>query len=401
MTGGSRTALPLAGIRVIEVAQYVAGPLAGVLLAELGAEVIKVEPPGGDAYRQTMPVGEGFGRFFLPLNRGKRSVVLDLKTDVGRTALRRLVTSADVILHNSPAARAESFGLGWNELHTSFPRLVLGVVTSFGPEGELARAPAYDLVAQARSGLLTSHASPGDTVPVRAGGIPIADLTAGFLLTSGVLAALVGATARGLGRRVEVSLLAAALAAQIQDLVWLDDDPQGSSPVARHADLAARADEIALGLALNPYYRCYAAADGFVAVACLNLGQREAFAAELGLDDPTIAAPDLVPDDAELRERKRALTTGVVARFGEQTVAEWVARLSELGVPAGPVHARERALLDPQVLANGFLTAVAEPGLGQTTMLGPVFGLEGVAPLGPAPALGADTEAVLAEAGIL
>ena len=113
-------------------------------------------------------------------------------------------------------------------------------------------------------------------MPVRAGGIPLADLTAGFLLSTAVLAALVRRERRRVGQRVEVSLLAAALAAQLQDLVWLADEREARDPVAQRSDLVERADEIALGLALNPYYRCYEASDGFIAVACLNLAQREA-----------------------------------------------------------------------------------------------------------------------------
>ena len=114
---GAAMTLPLEGVRVVEVAQYVAGPLAGSLLAELGAEVIKVEPPGGDAYRQVMPVAAGFGRYFVPLNRGKRSVVLDLKSAAGRASLARLVGTADVVIHNTPPPRAATFGLGWEGLH--------------------------------------------------------------------------------------------------------------------------------------------------------------------------------------------------------------------------------------------------------------------------------------------
>ena len=140
--------LPLEGVRVVEVAQYVAGPLAGSVLAELGAEVIKVEPPGGDAYRQVMPVAAGFGRHFVPLNRGKRSVVLDLKSAAGRDSLARLVGTADVVIHNTPPPRSATFGLAWDGLHLAHPALVVGVVTSFGPHGPLAGIPAYDLVAR-------------------------------------------------------------------------------------------------------------------------------------------------------------------------------------------------------------------------------------------------------------
>lgn len=390
--------LPLAGVRVVEAAQYVAGPLAGVLLAELGADVVKVEPPGGDAYRGTMPVAPGLGRFFVPLNRGKRSVTLDLKSEEGRAALGRLVGTADVVVHNAPPERAEAFGLGWEALHGAHPALVLGVVTSFGPEGPLAGAPAYDLVAQARSGLLTAHASPGDTVPVRAGGIPVADLTAGMLLATGVAAALVRARETGRGERVEVSLLAAALAVQAQDLVWLDGERRDGPLTATRASLEARAGEIATGVATNPYYRCYEVADGFVAVACLNLGQRRAFAALFDVDDPTIEAPDLVPDDAALRAEKRGLTAAIERRLAAEPLAAWLERLGRAGVPCGPVHARERVLDDPQVIANALLAEVEQPGLGAVTLLGRLFGLEGARePIGPAPLPGADTESVLAE----
>jgi crotonobetainyl-CoA:carnitine CoA-transferase CaiB-like acyl-CoA transferase len=388
----------LDGIRVVEYAQYVAGPLAGSLLAELGADVVKVEPPTGDAYRYVMPVAPGIGRFFVPLNRGKRSVVLDLKTAEGVERSRTLAATANIVLHNFPPGRDESFGLDWAGLHASLPALVVGVVTSFGAHGTLAGAPAYDLVAQGRSGLLTAHAAPGDTVPVRAGGIPMADLTAGFLLSTGVLAALVRARATGNGERVEVSLLAAGLAVQIQDLVWLPGEAtaEAAAPAGRK-DLRARADEIAEGLATNPYYRCFEAADGFFALACLNLTQRRAFLDLFGLDDPTIEAPDVIPDDPALADRKRAVTSEIEERIGAEPVEIWLGRLGSAGVPCGPVHSRETVHADPQVQANGLLREYDQPGLGVTTMLGRLFG--GSADLAPAPRLGAHTDAILEELG--
>jgi crotonobetainyl-CoA:carnitine CoA-transferase CaiB-like acyl-CoA transferase len=307
------------------------------------------------------------------------------------------------VLHNFLPERAVAFGLDWESLHKLSPRVVAGVITSFGPEGPLAGAPAYDLVAQARSGLLTAHASPGDTVPVRAGGIPMADLAAGFLLATGVLAALVRARETGVGERVEVPLLAAALAVQVQDLVWLEGEAvdEVARPASR-ADLRGRADEIGLGLATNPYYRCYEAADGFIAVACLNLTQRQAFIGLFGLEDPTIEAPDLVPEDAELIERKRSLTDEIASRIAAESVAAWLARFGAAGVPCGPVLARETVHADPQVRANGFLADVDQPGLGAVTMLGRLFRIGDGAQdaVGPAPVLGADTEAVLAELGM-
>jgi crotonobetainyl-CoA:carnitine CoA-transferase CaiB-like acyl-CoA transferase len=386
---------PLDGVRVVEYAQYVAGPLCGVLLHDLGAEVIKVEPPAGDGYRYVMPVAAGLGRFFIPLNRGKRSVVLDLKTKDGRARSGALVSTADVVLHNYSPERAAAFGLDDDVLLTARRALVIGVVSSFGSTGPLAGAPAYDLVAQARSGLLTSHAGPGDTVPVRAGGIPVADLTAGYLLASSVLAALVSARTSGRGSVVDVSLLAAALAVQVQDLVWLEGEQDGAARTATQADLAARAREIADGNAMNPYYRCYATRDGFVAVACLNVTQRRAFLALFGLDDATVDAPDVVPSDAHVLAGKRDLTTVIEREIAEEPAAHWLDRLAAAGVPASPVLVRESVHADEQVVAAGLVAEVDQPGLGSVRMLRSLVG--GAGPSEPAPLLGADTEAVLGE----
>jgi crotonobetainyl-CoA:carnitine CoA-transferase CaiB-like acyl-CoA transferase len=386
---------PLAGICVLEYAQYVAGPLCGVVLHDLGADVIKIEPPAGDGYRYVMPVASGLGRYFIPLNRGKRSVVVDLKTQSGRAESTGLLARADVVIHNYAPQRAAAFGLGWEAVHARHPALVMGVVSSFGQSGPLAGAPAYDLVAQARSGLLTAHAGRGDTVPVRAGGIPLADLAAGYLLASGVLAALVGARESGAGQLVDVSLLGAALAVQVQDLVWLEGEETTENHVATPDDLAARAAEIGGGLAMNPYYRCFAASDGFVAVACLNVAQRHAFLGVFGLADATVEAPDVVPNDAPTLAAKQRLTTEVELRLAAEPVSAWLDRLRAAGVPCGPVLLRESVHADEQVLASGLLTEVEQPGLGQVRMLRSLVG-QG-RPARAAPELGADTDAVLAE----
>jgi crotonobetainyl-CoA:carnitine CoA-transferase CaiB-like acyl-CoA transferase len=298
-----------------------------------------------------------------------------------------------VALHNAPAARAEAFGLGWETLHAAHPRLVLGVVTSFGEEGPLAGAPAYDLVAQARAGLLTAHASPGDEVPVRAGGIPMADLAAGFLLSSAVLAALVRARETGRGERVDVSLLAAALAVQVQDLVWLPGEPAGPARAATRADLGARAAEIGDGLAMNPYYRCFATADGFLAVACLNVTQRRAMLDLFGLDDATVDAPDLVPGDPDVLAAKREVTGAIADRIRAEPLDTWVERFGAAGVPCGPVLARETVAADAQVRAAGLVGTATQPGLGEVAMLAGVFGDGHVL---PAPGIGEHTDEVLA-----
>jgi crotonobetainyl-CoA:carnitine CoA-transferase CaiB-like acyl-CoA transferase len=393
--------LPLEGVRVVEYAQYVAGPLCGVLLADLGADVVKVEPPAGDGYRYVMPAAPGIGRYFVPLNRGKRSVIADLKTEEGLATSEHLLASADIVLHNFPHGRAERFGLGWDSLHAAHPKVVVGRVTSFGTTGPLADEPAYDLVAQARAGLLTAHASRGDAVPVRAGGIPMADLTAGFLLATGVLAALVRARETWEGELVDVSLLAAALAVQLQDLVWLSGEGGLDEPLAAgRAHLEARADEIADGIATNPYYRCFEASDGFLAVACLNLAQRQAFLGLFGLDDPTVEAPDLVPRDPSVLAAKAELTDRIARAFSERTIAEWIHRLEAVGVPCGPVQRREAVGGDAQVVAERLVGEIEQPGLGSVRLLAPFVRVGGGAPApAAAPSLGEHTELVLRELG--
>lgn len=225
----------------------------------------------------------------------------------------------------------------------------------------------------------------------------MADLTAGFLLATGVLAALVRARETGEGELVDVSLLAAALAVQLQDLVWLDGEADESGTlVADRSQLAARADEIVGGLAMNPYYRCFEAADGFVAVACLNLTQRRAFLGLFGLDDPTIEAPDLVPGDASVLAAKRDVTAAIARAFLERTVAEWVARLGESGVPSGPVHRREAVFADRQIVAEQLVGRTTQPGFGDVTLLAPFVRIGQNAPaVAPAPELGAHTDEVL------
>jgi crotonobetainyl-CoA:carnitine CoA-transferase CaiB-like acyl-CoA transferase len=238
---------------------------------------------------------------------------------------------------------------------------------------------------------------------VRAGGIPIADLTAGFLLASGVLAALVRAKTAGVGELVEVSLHAAALAVQLQDVVRLPwEAAVGEARIATSADLDQRAADIARDVAINPYYRCYAAADGYLALACLNPVQRRALLDLLSLDDPTVDAPDLVPDDPAILAAKQQVTAEVERRLSAATVAEWVERLGAAGIPAGPVVVQETALADPQAAANGLAAAVDQPGLGLVSLLGPLHRV-GAEPrdaalqggLVPAPGLGEHTDAVL------
>jgi crotonobetainyl-CoA:carnitine CoA-transferase CaiB-like acyl-CoA transferase len=203
------------------------------------------------------------------------------------------------------------------------------------------------------------------------------------------------------GELVEVSLLAAAMAVQLQDLVWLSGEADESEirPVDR-AHLDARAAEIAGGVAMNPYYRCFEAADGFLAVACLNLAQRRAFLAAFGLEDDTVEAPDLVPDDPALLAAKEAVVAEIERAIAGRPTSEWLERLESAGVPCGVVQTRESVYADPQVAAAGLVGDVVQPGLGNVRLLAPFIRVGDEArAVEAAPELGADTEAVLGSLG--
>jgi crotonobetainyl-CoA:carnitine CoA-transferase CaiB-like acyl-CoA transferase len=245
--------LPLAGLRVLDYGQYVAAPFATMLLSDLGADVIKVEPPRGDEWRRYDPFQPGESRYFYALNRGKRSIALDLKTPEGRARSRELIATADALVHNCLSRRARSFGLDHDSVHEVNPACVVVCVSAFGSDGPDSNRPAYDLIGQALSGLLLADPRPGDTVPRRTGGLALADFTAGLLAALAVTAGLMG---RGEGApKIEVSLLGAALALQAQRFVSVDgvDGPVGGGRPAGRAELAALTARVEALEALDPY----------------------------------------------------------------------------------------------------------------------------------------------------
>jgi crotonobetainyl-CoA:carnitine CoA-transferase CaiB-like acyl-CoA transferase len=389
--------LPLAGVQVLDYGQYVAGPFATMLLADLGADVVKVEPPRGDQWRRYDPFQQGESRYFYALNRGKRSIALDLKTDEGRARSRELIAGADALVHNCLPERARLFGLDRESVRAVNPRCVAVCVSAFGSSGPDAERPAYDLIGQALSGLLLADPRAGDTIPRRTGGLALADFTAGLLAALAVAAGLSGR--REEASEVEVSLLGAALALQAQRFVAVDgqDDGRHGRPFADRADLDALAGGIRSREELDPYYRAHACADGFVAVACLNSEQRRGVCDLLGLEDPFVENPQADPADATERERRLSHVRAVEAGLGRLAVRDAVAALAARAVPASEVRRLEQLFDDEQVRANGLVQTVDQPGVGPVQLLGSVFKVDGVAHRGarPAPLLDEHADQVL------
>jgi crotonobetainyl-CoA:carnitine CoA-transferase CaiB-like acyl-CoA transferase len=398
---------PLDGVRVLEYAQYVAGPFAGMLLADLGADVIKVEPPSGDAWRHYEPFAEGESRWFYGLNRNKRSVVLNLKTEAGVSASRSLLRTADAVVHNLPAERAVFFGLDRESVRAVNPDAIWCCVSALGSDGPESSLTAFDLVAQALSGLLLANASGSDAVPKRAGGIAMADFTAGLLAAIAVLAGLVARGRRRGAPGVEVSLLGAALAVQAQRFVSVQslDAPtrerRSAGPeLATPADLEEHSVEQRAAEELEPYYRAYAASDGFLVLACLNATQRALAAETVGVRDPWSANPQAEPADALERERRRAVVAEFERRFATLPASDWVTRLRATGVPAAEVRGLAAQFEHPQVIANGLVQTVEHPRVGDVKLLGSVFKVDGAITTArhTVPGLGEHLIGVLAEA---
>jgi crotonobetainyl-CoA:carnitine CoA-transferase CaiB-like acyl-CoA transferase len=396
----SEPELPLAGLRVLDYGQYVAAPFATMLLADLGADVVKVEPPNGDQWRRYDPFEEGESRYFYALNRGKRSVALDLTTEDGRERSRELIAGADALVHNCLPERARRFGLDRDSVHAVNPRCVSVCVSAFGSSGPDADRPAYDLIGQALSGLLLAGARSGDAVPRRTGGLALADFTAGLLAALAVAAGLLGRRERA--PELEVSLLGAALALQAQRFVsveGLDEAPERSNGAAGRGELAALAGRTEALEALDPYYRAHACSDGFLALACLNAPQRREVCELLGLEDAFADNPQADCAGADERERREAHVRAVEAGFARLSVREAVDALCARRVPASEVRSLTQLFGDEQVRANGLVQEVEQPDVGSVRLLGSLFKVDGVARGRgrPAPRLGEHADELLGE----
>jgi crotonobetainyl-CoA:carnitine CoA-transferase CaiB-like acyl-CoA transferase len=377
-----------------------------MLLADLGADVVKIESPAGDAWRRYEPFAAGESRYFYALNRNKRSVVIDLKTRDGRADSERLIESADAVLHNFPPDRARRFGLDRKRVREVNPRAAWCAVSALGSEGPDAELNAFDLIAQALSGLLLADVRRGDEIPRRAGGIAMADFTAGLLAAIAVLGGLYAAEhVTGAAPGVEVSLLGAALAVQAQRFVSVEPLDAGerrqrlAQPRPSTADdLARRADQTAAADAIEPYYRAYRAADGFFALACLNESQRRSVLKVLGAQDPYVANPQAVPLDRDELERRLAHVRKLEGWFAARSVDQCVVALRAAGAPAAPVRTLDELFEDPQVVHNGLVKSVLVDGVGEVRQLGSLFKLDGMVDRSarPAPKLGEHTAELLA-----
>lgn len=377
---------PLAGCRVIELAHIMAGPVAELMLADMGADVIKVEKLSGDDTRRFVPPTiEGESAAFLMMNRNKRGIVLDLKSEDGRHALQRLVRDADVLIENYRFGTMEKLGLGYESLRQLNPGLIYCEVSGFGRTGPYAHRGGFDLIAQGMSGLMSITGEAPGRQPVKVGA-PISDITAGVVAAMGIAAAYAHKLKTGQGQKVDTSLFEAA----ITHTYW-------QSAIA----FATGRSPQAMGSAhpLNAPYQAFQTADGWINIGAANQANWERMltlieAQELN-DDPRFSS------NAMRIENRVVLAETLSLVFLKHSTAHWLDAFEKAGVPAGPVMSITEMHADPQALARDMIVSTDHPIAGQVKTIGhPVKFSE--TPGGvkrPAPLMGQHTAEVLSEIG--
>ncbi len=377
---------PLEGVKVLELCQVMAGPTCGMLLADLGADVVKVEKlPGGDDTRAyDNPQVNGESAAFLAMNRNKRSIALDLKHPAGQEALKRLVRDADVLVENFRKGTMEKFGLGYDALRAINPRLVYCAITGYGHTGPYADKGGFDLVAQGASGLMSITGEPGRE-PVKCGP-PVCDINGGMLGALGIVAAYVHRLKTGQGQMVDTSLLEAGIHttfwhSAIYFATGVSPAPTGSAHV------------------LSAPYQAFPTRDGWVTIGGANPANWVRLARMMEL-------PELLDDarfksNSDRMQNRAALFEILAQKTRERTTQDLVAALDAAGIPAGPVNTIGEMLADPHVLAREMVVETVHPIAGPTKALGlPIkFSATPGGVRRPAPRLGEHTREVLREAG--
>ena len=415
MEAGTPGAGALAGIRVLEFSQIVAGPFLGCILSDLGAEVVKVERPGGDFHRTWGAVVPREGKRFQSLNRGKRSLVVDLGRERGREVIRRLVRGFDVVTNNFRPGAAERMGIGEETLRAERPDLIYCQITGWGSEGPMRGLGANDPVICAYSGLTVGDGkvSP-EGVPETVSCSVVADHSAAFAAAVGVVSALYHRGRTGEGQRVEAALLQAALSIQPTQVMREPvEDATARDPMverireARAAGrpyaelLAARRGVRRSNAAWRGFSLAFPAQDGMVQLGAITPRTRDAVRRLVGIADDRSDEPDFdvrdPANEALNRRRERAIAGYVAAR----TTAQLVEEFGAAGVPIAPVQAPEELADDPQVRAAGFMAELEHPLTGPQRVVGPVVALSATPTRvrSAAPVLGADGGEVLAAAG--
>jgi len=375
---------PLEGLKVIELSQIMAGPTCGMLLADMGADVIKVEriPEGDDTRTYSEPSVNGESAAFMMMNRNKRSIALDLKTEGAKEVIRRLAKVSDVLTENFRKGAMEKLGIGYEVLKKLNPKLIYCAITGYGRSGPYADKGGFDLIAQGFSGLMSITGEPGQA-PIKAGS-PITDINAGILAALGVVSAYVHRLKSGQGQMVDTSLMEAG----VQQTYWqaaiyfatgISPEPTGSAHI-----LAAP-------------YQAFPTRDGWINIGGANPANWLRLTRLVGM--PELAEDPRFKTNAARMKNIGELVPILADRLKMRATREWLEDLDVAGIPAGPVNKVGDALSDPQVLARDMVVELKHPKAGPTRALGlPIkFSSTKGSIRRPAPLFGEHTREILVE----
>jgi len=375
---------PLSGITIIDLSRILAGPYCTLLLAELGARVIKVEPPGqGDDARHYGPFRNGKSAYFVSVNRGKESIALDLKSPTGRDIFERLLDKADALVENFRPGTMEKLGYGWESLHPRYPRLVYAAASGFGHSGPYSRYPAYDMVVQGLGGIMSITGHPG--MPLTRVGTSVGDLAGGLYTAVALNAALLHRERSGEATKIDVALFDCQLALLENAIMRYTTTGEIPGPMgARHPSITP--------------FEAFQTEDGNLIIAAGNDGLFIKLAD--ALHRPDLAANPLFTTNALRNQHQEALRAEIESVLRTGSTEHWISVLEAAGVPCGPVNNVAQALAHPQTAARNMLISVDDPITGPLNLAGNPMKLSGFADpptRPPAPDPDADRDKILRE----
>jgi formyl-CoA transferase len=375
----------LEGLRVLDVTQFMAGPYCSTILADLGADVIKIEPPSGDATRQMVGASGSESPSFNAVNRGKRSLVLNLKSPDSRELFKRLVRSSDILIENYRPGVMQAFGLDYDTLAAINPTLIYASISGYGQTGPHRTKGGFDLIAQGVSGIMSVTGEPGR--PPAKAGIPLTDLGAALFAATGILAAVHHRGRTGVGQYIDTALVEAGIALSVWEATEYFSGP--GVPAA-------------LGSAhrMNAPYQAMRCADGYVTIGANTDRLFQRLCGVLGHPE-WIEEPEFANNASRVRNRAK-LATLIEGVMADQSCRHWLALLDAADIPCGPINDYAQVFADPQVMARGMVLEIDHPVLGRLRTLGSPIRMSAT----PAdasrrgPLLGEHTNEVLAELGL-
>jgi len=383
--GASAHPRALDGVRVLDVTQFMAGPFCSTILADLGADVIKIEPPSGDSTRQMVGASGSESPSFNAVNRGKRSLVVNLKLPEGQQLVQRLAQSSDILIENYRPGVMAAFGLGYDALAALNPRLIYASISGYGQTGPDRTKGGFDLIAQGVAGIMSVTGEPGR--PPAKAGIPLTDLGAALFAVAGVLAALHHRTTTGAGQYIDTSLVEAGIALSVWEATEYFSGPGVPAPLGS----AHR---------MNAPYQAIRCADGHVTIGANTDRLFQRLCGVLGHPEWS-DAPEFVHNGDRVRNRAK-LAELIEAIMSQQPCRHWLSAFEAAEIPCGPINDYASVFADPQVAARGMVLETDHPVLGRLRTLGSPLKMSATPADASrrAPLLGEHTDEILSEFGL-